>query len=359
MLPNTALFWWSLGILNSKRYGLLKDHFGDIEAVVNVLTPELMRQLGLQAKTVQDTLIRMKSFHPDACRAEMAKAGVELISIEDKEYPAMLREIPDAPVFLSYRGNIDVLRQRMIGIVGTRRMTPYGRRATSTFVPSFIRSGIVTVSGLAAGIDAAVARDTIEAGGAHVAVLGNGLGEIYPRAHTQLARDIVANGGLILSEYPLTQRPETYMFPARNRIIAGLSAGTLVIEAPEESGSIITARLALEYNREVFAVPAQIFDAQSAGCHMLIAAGHAHIADSPERVLGEIGVIPSDRQSVQFNPGSDDERIVYGALTGSPQSIDDLSDVTRLSAPQIATALTMIELAGAAANVGNGFWVRR
>lgn len=359
MLPNTALFWWTLGILNFKRYTLLKDHCGDIEIAANALTPELMRELGLQAKTVQDTLVRMKEFNVDICRKRMAERGVELLSIEDGRYPHILREIPDAPVFLSYIGDIDVLNQRMIGIVGTRRMTSYGRRAAAAFVPAFVRSGIVTVSGLAAGIDAAVARDTIEAGGKHVAVLGNGLGDIYPRVHAQLARDIVMNGGLILSEYPLMQRPETYMFPARNRIIAGLSAGTLVIEAPPESGSIITARLALEYNREVFAVPAQIFDEQSAGCHMLIAAGHAHIADSPERVLREVGVIPSDHQAVPFNPGSDDERIVHGALTGSPQSIDDLSDVTRLSAPRIATALTMIELAGAAVNVGNGMWVRK
>lgn len=358
MQPDSRLLWWSLGILNKKRYDALNRGFGSIDAASAHITPELLAELGLQHKTIQDTLARIAQFNPATYRQALTEREIGVWSIEDDGYPSILWEIPDPPIFLSYRGDPAALNHRMIGMVGTRRMTQYGRRAVAAFVPGLVRSGCTTVSGLAAGIDAAVARDTIEAGGKHVAVLGNGLGEIYPRAHTQLAHDILANGGLILSEYPLTQRPETYMFPARNRIIAGLSAGTLVIEAPEESGSIITARLALEYNREVFAVPAQIFDAQSAGCHMLIAAGHAHIADSPERVLREIGVIPSNRQSVPFNPGSDEERIVHGALTGSPQSIDDLSDVTRLSAPQIATALTMIELAGAAVNVGNGFWVR-
>jgi len=359
MQSNSLLLWWYLGILTAKRYEALIQYYGDLETSLEVLTPMLLKELGVKEKTITETLQRMEEFDAEALRKDMDERGVTLLFIEDEDYPASLKEIGDAPVFLSYKGDLSVLCHPMLSIVGTRNMSAYGRRVVREFVPVFVQSGLTTVSGLALGIDAAVAQETLLAGGRTVAVLGHGLNMLHPPSNKELSKKIIDAGGLILSEYPLYQQPNVYTFPARNRIIAGLSRGTLVIEAPMGSGSIITADLALEYNREVFAVPGQIFDEHMNGCHALIAAGHARITLTPDDVLREIGIIPSEQTLITFTPQSDDERIVHGALTAVPQTMDDLVASISIPAARIGTALTMMELAGAAWNIGGGQWVRR
>lgn len=358
MRSETALLWWSLGILNSRRYKALRERFGDLDRALGALSPALLRELGMKDATIRDTLIRVEEFDAAAYLADMDRRGVELVSIEDAEYPAPLREIGDPPVFLSFIGDFGVLSRPLVAVVGTRRMTQYGRRVVMQFIPGLARSGAVTVSGLALGVDAAVAKDTIDAGGKTVAVLGQGLSTIYPKANALLAEKIVKNGGLLLSEFPLDYPPNVYTFPARNRIIAGLSRGTLVIEAPTDSGSIITAELALEYNREVFAVPGQVFDDNAAGCHALIANGQARIACAPEDVLREIGMVPAAARASGFTPREGDEKAVYEALDGMPRTMTELITRTALDTPRVGTALTLLELAGAARNVGAGQWVR-
>jgi DNA processing protein len=177
----------------------------------------------------------------------------------------------------------------------------------------------------------------------------------------RLAAKIVANGGLLVSEFAMDIEPDVYTFPARNRIIAGLSLGTLVIEAPRDSGAIITAQLALEYGREVFAVPGSAFDDNMAGCHRLIERGHARLVTTPDDVLQELGIVHSadEPQQSLFLPQSPQQEAVYKVLSGMPHSADDISLRTQLSASAVATALTLMELAGAARNVGGGQWVRR
>lgn len=359
MQPNTTLLWWYLGILNAKRYSALIERYGDLDTAMNALTPALMKELGMKEKTIQETYVRIQEFNAEKLMAEMAELNVKLIFKEDEDYPKPLNEIGDPPVFLSYRGDLSVLTHPMLSIVGTREMTMYGKRVVEVCVPAFVQSGITTVSGLARGVDAAVARETLAAEGRTVAVLGHGLSMIQPLSHVQLSKKILEKGGLILSEYPLHQQADLYTFPARNRIIAGLSRGTLVIEAPKGSGSIITAELALDYNREVFAVPGEIFNEYSAGCHALIAAGQAKLTVCAEDVLKEIAVIPSVKQATLFIGDSADEQAVHRALTSAPQTMDDLVAATRIPAARIGTALTMIELAGAAWNIGGGQWVRR
>lgn len=358
MRHETALLWWWLGILTVRRHRALLDRFGDLDAALEHLSPAVLRELGVKDAKIRDVFIRMEEFDAAAYLADMDRRGVELLSIEDDGYPPPLREIGDPPIFLSYIGDIGILSRPLMGVVGTRRMTTYGRRVVSHFVPGFVRSGIVTVSGLALGVDAAVAKDTLDAGGRTVAVLGHGLATLYPKANALLGEKIVKSGGLLLSEFPLGYPPDVYTFPARNRIIAGLSRGTLVVEAPVDSGAIITAELALEYNREVFAVPGQVFDDNAAGCHALIASGQARIVCSPEEVLREIGMIPAEARADAFQPREGDERMVYEALDGMPRTMDDLIRHTSLDTPRIGTALTLLELAGAARNIGAGQWVR-
>ena len=213
------------------------------------------------------------------------KRGIRIVTLVDPEYPVLLRQIDDPPFALYVRGKLPVDTARAIGIVGTRRGTQYGKLVAARLASQLALKGIVVVSGLAAGIDAAAHQGTLDVGGHTVAVLGSGADVCYPKSN-QILFDRVAVEGTTLSEYPLGTRPAKWTFPQRNRILAGLCRGVVVVQAPERSGSLITARLALEQGREVFAVPGNITTATSAGTNGLIRQG-AKIVESIDDVLEE------------------------------------------------------------------------
>ncbi len=359
MLSPALLTWFSLGILTKDRYRALLDVYESLNEALARLSPEVLQALGCRSDTIEKTLARIEDFDAARYARELQKRGIDVIALEDPLYPARLADVADPPVFLSYRGDLRVVDQPCIGVVGTRQMSAYGKRVTETFVPAFVRAGLTTVSGLALGVDAAVAEETLRAGGKTVAALGHGLSSIYPQRNARLAEQIVASGGLLLSEFPFEMPPDKFAFPARNRIIAGLTLGTLVIEAPEGSGSIITAELALGYGRDVFAVPGQIFDDHYAGCHRLIARSQAKLAQQPEDVLRELGIVASEASTSTYESANEEEKILYALLTSMPQATDDLVAKSTLNAGVVAATLTMLELAGAAKNVGGGSWVRR
>ena len=359
MTEETALTWSWLNVLTKARYEVLREVYGDLEQALCHLSPELLRSLGCREDTALGALVRREEFQISSYREELRRRDVRFLSIDDGIYPSLLREIPDAPVFLYAKGDTSLLSAPCIGMVGTRAMTPYGKSVTQAFVPTIVRAGVITVSGLAEGIDGEVARETIAASGKTVAVLGHGLSMIYPPSHRRLAEEIVKGGGLLLSEYPLDTTPTAYTFPARNRIIAGLSLGTVVLEAPKESGSLITAKLALDYGREVFAVPGPIFEETFQGCHALIAKGEARITSSPEEVLKECRIVtPEGGESSSYVPKSPDEERLLTILSSMPQPMDAIVEKSGLEPPKASAALTMMELAGAARNIGNGQWVK-
>lgn len=359
MDSRAALTWSFLNILTKKRYDALCNVYGDLEDALKNLNEEMLRSFGCRDEAVYRTLLRLEEFDGERCQEELDRHGASLCTINDPSYPRLLREIPDPPVFLYYKGDISIGNQPCISLVGTRRMSLYGKRIAQEFTAAFVRAGAVTVSGLAQGIDAEVARETIRSGGRTVAVLGHGLGMIYPAGHKELAAQIVENGGLLLSEYALDTEPDSHTFPERNRIIAGLSLGTVVCEAPEASGAMITARLALEDNRDVFAVPGQIFDENYRGCHALVAKGQAHLAVDPAEVLREVGLVVADgSRTADFAPADASEEKVWGALTSMPQEVDDIVERTALSPATVGAKLTVLELAGAARNAGGGMWIR-
>jgi DNA processing protein len=361
MRKETALIFSWLNVLTKKRYDALVEKFESLDVALGNVDPELLKILGCQEETVFRALNRMDECDPDAYLAELTKRGITLISIEDPEYPARLKHIADPPVFLYYKGSLDILNSPTIACVGKREMSAYGQRVVDLFVPAFINSGMVTVSGLAAGIDAAVAKESIRSKGKTVAVVGHGLADIYPAANRGLAKEIVEKGGLILSEFPLDQSADKYTFPARNRIIAGLSIGTVVMEAGKGSGACITAELAQDYGREVFAVPGQIFDPNFVGCHQLIARNLAKLVDSPSEVMADIGVVSSESKPAsikQYDPADTEEESILKVLTTMPQSASDLTDKANLDTAVINAKLTMLELNGVAKNVGNGMWIR-
>ena len=354
------LTWSWLNFLTKRRYDALMDKYGSLDSALSQIDPDMLTALGCQEETVFRVLNRLDAFDPDIYARELEKRGLNLLSVESPQYPARLHNIEDCPIFLYYKGDIEILNQPCVGCVGKREMSPYGKRVAESFVPTFVQSGMVTVSGLALGIDAVVAKETLQAGGKTAAVVGGGLAKIYPATNAALAKDIVENGGLILCEFPLDQIPDKYTFPARNRIIAGLSIATVVLEAGKGSGALITADLALEYNRDVFAVPGQIFDENYSGCHQYIAEGRAKLAQSPEEILRDIGIVSqSSNEEVQAYHSDDvQEQRLYESLTSMPQSVSDLVERAQIDAAAINAKLTMLELCGRAKNVGNGMWVR-
>jgi len=358
MLLEAALTWSWLNVLTKRRYDALREVFGDLGEALENVNAELLKGLGCRDETVVMTLQRLKDFDVEGYKKEISDRGLEFISIEDPLYPDALKTIPDSPIFLYAKGSIEILDQPCIACVGTRQMSQYGKRVTEEFIPSLVSAGMTTISGLAQGVDAHVARVTLDNGGKTVAVLGHGLSRVLPRCNSSLADEIFEKGGLILSEFPLDQVPDKYTFPARNRIIAGLSLGTIVLEAGEGSGALITSDLALDYGREAFAVPGQIFDENYKGCNKEISKGHAKLVASSKDVLEELGIIAPEKPLRAFKPQNEEEEALHAALTTMPQSTDDLVEKSRLHASTINTALTMLELKGIAKNVGSGMWVR-
>ncbi len=271
----------------------------------------------------------------DLCR----RAEVQVLARGDALYPPPLDDIPDPPSLLYLRGTLAPSDQLAIALVGSRKCTPYGMRAAERLAAALARVGLTVVSGLARGIDAAAHRGALKAGGRTIAILANGLAQVYPPEHGDLARD-VAGAGALLSESPMRQEPIAGLFPQRNRIIAGLCLGVVVVEATPRSGSLSTAKHAMEQNREVFAVPGPIDSLSSQGCHRLIRDG-ARLVETVDDILEELGplvreVRPSPREVPVRHPAeltlSDHERSLLGQLDDRPVAVDELIARTRLTA---------------------------
>lgn len=353
------LSWASLNILTKKRYDFLLSQYGNLENAWEKLNSSLLQRLGCKEQTIERILKECNELAAEETARILEERGITFLTIEDEAYPPMLKNIADPPVFLFALGNLSLLSEPSIALVGTRDMSAYGKRVVQAIVPDLVHAGLITVSGLALGIDAEVAKETMRVGGRTIAVLGHGLQSIYPRKNAKIAEEILKNEGLLLTEYPLHTTPDTFTFPARNRIIAGLSLGTVVIEAASQSGSLITASLALDYGREVFAVPGQIFDPHFEGTHELIAKSGAKLVQTSADILRELGVIvPEGGQGSHYRPQTPDEKTLLTVLTTLPQSIDDLVEKTELTVATLNATLTLMELKGGAKNVGSGMWVK-
>jgi DNA processing protein len=284
--------------------------------------------------------------------------GADLLAPWDEAFPRRLRQIYDPPAFLWLRGTLAPEDRRAVAIVGTRRCTDYGKRQAYRFAQALAQEGITVVSGLAYGIDGAAHRGALDAGGRTLAVLGSGVNRIYPQKHTELARRIVKQGAL-LSEYALDAAPDASNFPERNRIVSGLSAGTLVVESHEEGGALITARMAVEQNREVFAVPGPVGRSASVGTNRLIQRSHAKLVLSVEDLLEELNLPapPSGAENGSAKAGepsgstppldlSSEEQALYDALTGEPKHIDAVCAAADLSPSTALVHLLGLEFKG-------------
>ena len=353
------LLWSCMQVLNRERFDAIMKVFGNLEDAAKHIDGELLRGLGCREQLIANVLERMGKCDPEEEEKLLFSTNAEIITVADDCYSERLKDIADAPIFLYAQGDLSILEQPSIALVGTRKMSSYGKRVAQEFTRALAKAGIVTVSGLARGIDSLVAEETIRASGKTVAVLGQGLLTLSPQAKV-LSQKIVDSGGLILTEFPLRTAPDFFTFPLRNRIIAGLSLATVVLEAPESSGALITAKLAFDYGREVFAVPGQIFDQNFVGCHTIIRKQAARLVASPNDLLQEIGVIvpDADPERITYVPKNDEEKKILNCLNGMPQNIDDVVQKSRMSVGVVGAILTVLELNGAARNLGQGQWIK-
>ncbi len=279
---------------------------------------------------------------------KLKEKGVEIVTIYSDVYPESLKNIDDRPLVLFCKGNTLLLKnENMIAVVGTRKPTNYGRDVTQLFSKELAKSGVVVVSGLAYGIDAEAGRSAVEVGGKTIAVLGGGVNKIYPSSNIPLANKIIANGGLVLSEYLPDESPRQYYFPERNRIISGLSKGVLIIEAGENSGSLITASIAIEQNKEIFVVPANVTSTASFGSNKLIREYPECLVIYPQDILDRLHI-----ESVSINEVDDnleltnEQRIVYDLLRVQDLKFDEIANKIKLSPNELNTLLTEMELFG-------------
>ncbi|HLB57464.1 MAG TPA: DNA-processing protein DprA, partial [Gammaproteobacteria bacterium] len=263
------------------------DLFGDIKILFSISAVEL-KKAGLSEKQLHALKnVDWRNVESDLRWSE--KNRCEIISLVDPRYPRLLREIPDAPSLLYVRGDVNLLSQSQLAIVGSRNPTAVGNQMAEDFAYSLTKAGLVVTSGLALGIDAASHRGALRATGKTIAVFGTGLKHIYPRSHRSLAEDIAEQGALV-SEFPPDESPKAKNFPRRNRIISGLSIGVLVVEAVLRSGSLITARYAVEQGRDVFAIPGSIHNPLARGCHALIRQG-AKLVETAEDIVEELDAL--------------------------------------------------------------------
>ncbi len=356
-MNRAALTWSALGVLNKTRYDAILAIYGDLDQALKHMSEELLSALGCREETVRDTLMRLEELNMENYERQLTTLGIQFLTIEDSAYPSPLRNIPDPPVFLYAKGDLSIADRPSIALVGTRQMNQYGKHVTQIFTPAFVQAQLVTVSGLAEGIDTEAALETLRAGGKHIAVLGQGMMTI-PSSKKKLMEEIIQKGGLILSEFPLGQDSGRYTFPARNRIISGLSRVTVVLQAPAKSGALITADFALEQGKDVFVIPGPITDPTYEGSNQWIARGQAKLVATPNDVLQEMGVItPTATESV-FTSDDPTEQSVWNQLSSVPQIADDIVLKTGLATSVVSAALTMLELKGAVRSVGAGQWVR-
>lgn len=357
-----------LNALN-KIYGLgpqamkaMVDFFPTTEAIWQASTEEIIRS-GVGEKLAEKIVTERKNINPNKEWDAIKKENIQTLCISDEDYPSLLKEIYNPPYLIYTKGNKECLKMPMVAMVGSRKLTQYGQQVAYSFAKELARCGICVISGLAFGIDANCHRGALDAKGKTIAVLGNSIDQksISPRSNYNLAQDIINNEGLLLSEFPTPTTGNKMTFPARNRIMAGISKGTLVVEAAQKSGSLITANYAIEFNREVFAVPGSIFSPQSEGCNNLIKSG-AKITTSVSDVLCEFNFLhmnyKENKNTQELEKLTNEEQKIYSKLSFDPTHIDRIAKLTKLETSTVNGLLSVLEIKGAVKNIGGQNYIK-
>jgi DNA processing protein len=349
------------GIGHAKIRSLVSK-FGSAGKVLSAPLHQLVATEGFDQKTAEkilDPALRDPEFADDQLKL-MDEYDVKIVTFWDEDYPENLKNIFDPPAFIFVRGTLSESDRYSVAIVGTRECTPYGRWITETLAQELALRGITVVSGLARGIDTLAHKAAIENGGRTLAVLGSGVDRIYPPENFKLAMELTNHGALI-SDYPMRTAPDAVNFPGRNRIISGISLGTVIIEAGEKSGALITADYAVEQNREVFAVPGNVNVPQSRGPHKLIKNG-AKLVESVDDILIELEhklqplTKPAKKEKLlQLNFH---EQSVYDCIANDPRHIDQISKTAKMSISETLSHLLSLELMGAVKQLSGKHFIK-
>lgn len=344
--------WLTLALMpgvGPSRHLALVEHFGSASAVLAAGPDALAGAPGISRLGVGAVLAADRTLGSRVL-AQADALGARTLLASDPEFPEMLRHIPDAPRMLFVQGDVSLLARPSVAVVGSRDHSAYGATACRMVAEAATRAGVVVVSGMARGLDAVAHGATLEAGGATIGVLGNGLGVIYPAANRALYEQVARDGALV-SEFPPGERPTAGSFPRRNRIVSGLARVTIVVEAAIRSGALVTASCALEQGRDVMAVPGPITHATAQGVNALIRDGAEPLVEVTDflRHFPEAGGTPPSPGTAQRSlPASiqGERRVVAEALLGGERPLDELAASAALPMPQVLAALSALELEG-------------
>lgn len=294
-----------------------------------------------------DILVRqIGEEYADKVVKDLDELGIKFITKFSVEYPNTLRAINTPPIVIYYKGNISLLKTECFGVVGTRHISVYGKSVTEKFVRGLVDAGFTIVSGLASGVDTCAHTSTLSAQGKTIGVLAGGIDVIYPASNTMLAKKMVDEGNLIISEVRPTRRPESYMFPIRNRIISALSRGILATEAQEQSGVLHTKNYALEYGKDMFAVPGNITSVTSAGTNRMIVNGQAKCVTDITDILDEYKIVPVKKKVVKAENVSVEENLVLELLKKGEKNFQELADGTGIEIRKLNSLLTKLSING-------------
>lgn len=301
----------------------------------------------------EEEFARLQAFDPSTLQPSienMLRSGLQIVTIFSPNYPKSLQNLDDRPLILFAKGDLSLLDKRCFAVVGTRMPSGYGKLTTERFSKALAESGLVIVSGLCYGTDAIAHRACLDAGGKTVAIIASGFGHIYPAPNANLAKEIVEKGGLILSEYPPSFQAKKYTFPRRNRIVAGVSDGILIPEAGIKSGTLHTKEYALEYGKDVFAIPGNINSPKSELTNFLIKSSQAVCVTEPEDILRFYGIsqekLQQEKQAARAVTLSFDEQTIVALLQNGQQSYDFLAQHSALPIGVLNSCLTTLEISG-------------
>lgn len=344
--------------LGPVRLKILIDNIKDPKEIFLSKTAT-WQELNIPGKVIDNWRKVKNSLDVENYSKNIENQGVKVLNIFEENYPKLLKQIPDPPMLIYYKGSIDKIPARAIAVVGTRKISSYGKTVTEKFTKELVEFGFTIISGLARGVDSLAHKSTLEANGVTWAVLGSGLNNIYPPENLNLTLEIIKTGGAILSEFPPDYPPSPGLFPARNRIISGLSLGVLVTEAAEDSGSLITARLALDQGREVFAVPGPITSSLSKGPADLIKQG-AKLVYSVEDILEELGIekVSVSRGQLASMKLSKVEEEILSSLENEQKHIDEICRQLKKSSSEVSASLIKMEIQGLVKNLGSGIYLK-
>lgn len=344
-----------LGVRRARQLVLTCE---DITSIFKLTKKELQRFEGIGEASALSILAFKDWDKVDSILSETERNGAYIVSLTEPEYPALLKQIYDPPILLWVKGNVKALSRPGVGVIGTRNATTYGKKKAIGFTQELCKAGLAIFSGLAYGIDALAHKTAVESNGITVAVLGSGVDNIYPRKHAALAKDVIESGGAVISEFPPGTNPDAGNFPVRNRIVSGMSLGVLVVESGIQGGSMITADLALDQNREVFAIPHQLDNASGTGCNYIIKRGTAKLVQTIDDILEELPLdelaartngIAIDKSNTKHWKSENLDELgisICGLLEEQEYQIDTLSDELNVHTSELLVNLLNLEMKG-------------